>query len=156
MAMDKNNDIKKTIEELLGKMGISYNEVSISDDTGERTAFVVRTGESGLLIGNKGENISALNHIVKRIAGKGSTEEDKFNFYVDVNDYRKKLLEDIKNKVTMLADRARSLKVNVELDPMSSYERMIVHTHFENVADIETESKGVGRDRRVIIKYIGE
>jgi spoIIIJ-associated protein len=155
--MDKNSNIKKTIEEIMDKMGISYEEITITDEEGERTSFMVKTAESGRLIGTRGENISALNHVIKRIVGKDASPDDpKHNFYVDVNDYHKKITEEIKNKITILADRARSLKVNVELDPMSSYERMIVHTHFESVSDIETESKGLGKDRRVVIKYIGE
>ena len=39
------------------------------------------------------------------------------------------------------------------MDPMSSYERMIVHSFFAETPDIKTESKGEGRDRRVVIKF---
>ena len=154
--MANNNNIKKTIEDFLGKMGVPFEEVVILRDEGKKTAFIVKTGESGLLIGAKGENLSAINHLVKRIAGKNVSGEDAFDFYVDVNDYREKLMLEIRNRAQMLSERARSLKVNVELDPMTSYERMVIHTYFENVSDIETESIGVGRNRRVVIKYVGE
>jgi predicted RNA-binding protein Jag len=54
-----------------------------------------------------------------------------------------------------MSDRAKSFKIDVELDPMSSYERMIVHSYLEGVPEIKTESIGEGSSRRVVIKYIG-
>ncbi len=156
--MANNIDTKRIIEEILGKIGVAFEEISeVERPDGGKTAFVVKTAESGLLIGNRGENLSALNHVIKRIVGKNKKEEEGvLDFYVDVNDYHEKLLQDVKNKAQILAERARSFKVNVEMDPMTSYERMIIHTYFENTPDIETESKGVGRNRRVILKYVGE
>ena len=78
------------------------------------------------------------------------------HFTIDVNNYQEKKNEDIKNKATMMAERARFFKNNVEMIPMNPYERMIVHSLFTASEDIETESTGKGRERRVVIKYTGE
>jgi spoIIIJ-associated protein len=53
----------------------------------------------------------------------------------------------------MMAERARSLQYDVELSPMSAYERLIVHTTLQDAPNVKTESQGEGRNRRVVIKY---
>ena len=80
-------------------------------------------------------------------------KDEDTSFFIDVNDYQKKHIEDIRMKAQVLAERARYFKSSVEMDPMSSYERMIIHSEFAEVPDIKTESAGVGKDRRIIIKY---
>ena len=150
----KNEDIKRTIEELLGHMGVVFDEVSVVENS-ERTAFVIKSPESNILIGSRGAHIAALNHLIKRIAGKPLDSLDQaLNFYVDVNDYHEKLVREIKNKATILAGRAREFRTSIEMEPMSSYERMIVHTFFEDVPDIETESRGTGTSRHVVLKHV--
>ncbi|MEK7526803.1 MAG: R3H domain-containing nucleic acid-binding protein, partial [Patescibacteria group bacterium] len=54
----------------------------------------------------------------------------------------------------IMAERARSFKTNMELEPMSPYERMIIHSALESLPDIKTESVGFGRGRKVVIKYV--
>ena len=97
----------------------------------------------------------ALNHLMKRIVDK-KEDESLPSFLVDVNDYQKKRIDDIRARAHMLAERARYFKSSVEMDPMSSYERMIVHAEFTEVPDIKTESTGNGRDRRVVLRYCEE
>ena len=150
--------IKKTIEELLTHLGVGFEEVS-HEEVQNRSAFVVKTPESHLLIGSRGAHIAALNHLVKRVVAKQLAtaeggEHEKLDFYVDVNDYHSRLVQEIQNKANILAGRARSFKTNIEMDPMSSYERMIVHNLFQDVPDITTESSGNGPKRHVVLKYV--
>ena len=56
----------------------------------------------------------------------------------------------------MMAERARYFKNDIEIDPMPSYERRIIHMFLEGANDIKTESEGYGPTRRVVIKYINE
>ena len=167
-----NEKIKQTIEELLRRMGVTFESVTPSKAhdrasseevlrptgrTHDRTAFVIKSSESNLLIGARGAHITALNHLTRRIVGKDTAAQDEaLNFYVDVNDYHDKLLQEIKNRAQILAGRARSFKANIEMDPMSSYERMIVHSFFQDSPDIKTESAGSGDQRHVVLKYVGE
>jgi spoIIIJ-associated protein len=78
---------------------------------------------------------------------------EELSFVVDVNDYQKKRIEDIRAKARVYAERARYFKSSVEMDPMSSYERMIIHSEFSDTPDIETSSAGVGRDRHIVIRF---
>lgn len=151
-----NPEIKKILEEILEKMGITINEISVSENKEGTTGFSVKTDESNLLIGNKGSGLLALNSLVKKIVEKKSASEKTAElpqFFVDVNGYQEKKMEELRNKALILAERARAFKAEVEMEPMSSYERMIIHSLFAEVSDIKTESKGEGKDRRVVIKF---
>ena len=153
--MEKTEQIKKLIKDLLGFLQVPFDDVLCIEEEGTSwRSFVIKTPHSGILIGTKGVTISALNHLVKKIAGKRSDEDsEEINFYVDVNDYHRRLIEEVKNKATILAERARSFKTSVEMEPMSSYERMVIHALFENVRDIKTESRGEGPKRHIVLVY---
>jgi len=142
--------IKNFIETLLNKAEITFDSVDIEDTT-EQVVFQIRSQESARLIGNRGETIRALNHIVKR---SFENKDEDLRFLIDVNGYRTKKIEELKQTAKLLAERARSLKYNVEMTPMSAYERMIVHSALGEEPNIATESHGEGRDRRVVIRYV--
>jgi spoIIIJ-associated protein len=148
------DDIKKLIEEVLNRMNVRFEEIEVCDvNSGECYKFIIKTPDSGVLIGVKGENLTALNHLLKRmVMKKAPTSLPKF--FVDVNNYQDRLFEELKSKVKILSERARSFQTDVELEPMSSYERMMVHSYLEGISDLKSESKGEGKDRRVVIKYI--
>ncbi|MFA6340777.1 MAG: R3H domain-containing nucleic acid-binding protein [Candidatus Paceibacterota bacterium] len=147
------SEILKLIENLLTTMGVRFDDISVTDDSlTKKRLFIIKTQESGLLIGDGGETFKALSHLVRRIAGKGV--EEMSDFSIDVNDYRANLIDKLKMKAGMLANRARDMRSNVEMEPMSSYERLIIHGALTGEANIKTESTGEGKARRVIIKYI--
>ncbi len=148
--------IKEIIEKLLTSMGMRFEEVSHADvPESKHVRFTVTSEDSGLLIGSKGENLGAFNYIVRRIVSQGAGEGAEVKFFVDVNGYHEKALEGIKAKAKIMSERARSFKADIELEPMSSYERMLIHSYLDGAPDIKTESKGEGASRRIVIKYTG-
>ncbi|KKW10963.1 MAG: Jag protein [Parcubacteria group bacterium GW2011_GWA2_49_9] len=161
--------IKQLIEGLLKHMQVSVQSIDVSESDG-RQRFSVVTPDSHILIGTKGAHLSALNHLIKKMVAtkenakkdpsasplsSGEGEREK-TFFVDVNGYQEAALESVKNVAKIMGDRARSFKTSVELDPMSSYERMVIHSFFQDAKDVKTESVGEGERRRVVIKYTGE
>ena len=150
--------IQKTIEEILNALSVEATFAGIVEiNNGDIIKFSIKTNEPYLLIGDDGKALMALNHLVKKIFESQILKQNfkPLNFIVDINDYQEQKIEDIKNKARMMAERARFFKNNVELPAMNPYERMIVHSFFTNTPDIETESTGLGLERRVVIKYIG-
>jgi len=143
--------IKNFITTLLTKADVSFDSVDI-EETSDQVVFQIHTTEGQKLIGNRGDVIRALNHITKR----AFESEESPHFLIDVNGYRSKKIEDLRQTARLLAERARSLKYNIEMTPMSSYERMIVHAALAEEPNIVTESHGEGRDRRVVIRYSDE
>lgn len=160
--------VETILKQLLDALGVPYTGITRSQIAGQ-TIFSVQTDAAPLLIGGRGDTVHALDMLVKKIYEKQSddahrkTAEDAGTpppqdalaerFLVDVNDYQVKRIKDIQAKALMMAERARSFQYDVELTPMSSYERLIVHTTLQDQPNIKTESQGEGRGRRVVIKY---
>ncbi len=141
--------IKEIIEAILSKMGTG-GQVEAAETT-ENLQFTIRAPEAGLLIGEGGENLIALNHVLKRIVEK-QIGRTRLPFLLDVNDYQKQKAEEIKDLARMSAQRVRFFKKEVVLRPMTSYERRIVHAALTEYPDIQTESRGEEPSRSVVIK----
>jgi len=163
-----NDLVETTLKGLLDSAGFQYSGVVHSEVAGQ-AIFSVSTDDARSLIGSHGDTVYALDYLVKKIVekklspaapieGEVPDEETKENlhFLVDVNDYRAKQIKDLQNKALMMAERARSFQYDVELSPMTAYERLIVHTALQDEPHIRTESQGEGRGRRVVIKYSAE
>jgi len=149
-------EIKKIIEDILKKIPLEFSDIKIlNGEVGGCKKFIIEGADTGLLIGKDGENLSALNHVVKRIVLKNETEGEVERFYIDVGDYHTKKIQKIKNLSVTMANRAKTFKRNVELEPMSAYERMVVHATLADDGLIKTESEGDGKFRRVVIKFVG-
>ncbi|HEY4516985.1 MAG TPA: R3H domain-containing nucleic acid-binding protein [Candidatus Paceibacterota bacterium] len=161
--MAEERTIETIIEELLASMGHAGSSVVRSDVAGQVVFSIRGSGDARELIGMHGDTIHAIDTLVKKIAEKrspsdamreGEPERDRTPmFLVDVDDYRSKQIKDLEMKAKMMAERARSLRYDVELSPMSAYERLIVHTALAKEPNVTTESQGEGRSRRVVIKY---
>lgn len=144
------------LRSLLDAIGISYSDVTEVDIAGQ-VVLSVSAPDGKSLIGTHGDTVHALDFLVKRIVEhnrmKSGEAGEEPHFLVDVNDYRARQIRDLQTKALMMAERARSFQYDVELSPMSAYERLIVHTTLQNAPNIKTESQGEGRGRRVVIRY---
>ncbi|MBI2610640.1 hypothetical protein HYW60_01750 [Candidatus Kaiserbacteria bacterium] len=157
--------IETILKELLDATGVAYTGISRSDVAGQ-AIFAISADDGRTLIGTHGDTVHALDHLVKKIVEKrlGGTRETvegggaegerpELHFLVDVNDYRAKQIKELQQKALMMAERARSFQYDVELSPMTAYERLIIHTTLQNEPNVKTESQGEGRNRRVVIRY---
>ena len=130
------------------------NQLEVEGDVEEEVwfdtpFFVVKTDEAPLLIGERGQNLEALSHIVRKIAEK---QDHAKKFVVDVNWYMKKHFEELRDRALMGAERVKYFKKEVILQPMSSLERRVVHVTLQDHTDVMTESAGQGAQRHVVIK----
>jgi|SRR6185295_5656044 len=151
--MGKDN-IEQTLKELLQKMGIEFTELSVSEVAGH-TVFTIHTKDSGVLIGSSGDTLSALNHLVKKMFEGKEGEDDSFRFVIDVNGYHMKHIKNLETQAKILAERARTFKYDVDMSPMSAYDRLIVHSSLQDLPEVKTESQGEGALRHIVIKYVG-
>ena len=142
--------IKTTIKDLLDILGISH-ELEFQEGA-EGSWFLIKSMEAPLLIGEGGQNLAAFNHVIKKIVEKNTVLADQLRFSVDVNDYNKKRIEEIKDLARMHAQRVRYFKKEVEMRPMNAYERRVVHAVLQEYPDIATQSRGEGLERRVVIR----
>lgn len=109
------------------------------------------TGENvGKLIGYRGDTLNAIQYVLGSLKEKG---ESKIRLYLDIEGYKDKRAEVLVDLANKMADKAEEIERNVHLDPMTPYERRIVHTALQNRTLVETESTGEGEKRHVVIKF---
>ncbi|PIR84176.1 hypothetical protein COU18_00265 [Candidatus Kaiserbacteria bacterium CG10_big_fil_rev_8_21_14_0_10_51_14] len=165
--------VEVILKELLTNLGVPYTTIEHNTIAGQEIFSIQTEGDARVLIGIRGETIHALDTLVKKMYEKGlddarpeqlptdatdaalsaQVEERTPMFLIDVNNYRTNQIKDLQTKALMMAERARSFQYDVELSPMSSYERLIIHTTLQDAPNVKTESQGEGRNRRVVIKY---
>jgi len=144
-------NVKNIVEDVLNKGQISFSRLEISEIAGQKIVSITADNPKAL-IGIRGETIRAIDYLVKKIAEQKGVED--LRFLIDVNDYRIKQIEDLQSKAHIMAERAKSFQYDVELNPMSAYERLIVHVALSDIPEVKTESHGEGRNRRVVIRYV--
>ena len=140
------------IENLLQKMSIS-GDVELLEN-GDYPRFTVKISDAGILIGENGSHLAAFTHIVKKMADNEFRRSDmeRIPFSLDINGYRAKKDEELENLAKMSAQRAMYFKRDVEMEPMSAYERRVVHSALTGYGEIVTESVGQDPYRKVVIK----
>jgi spoIIIJ-associated protein len=156
--MDVLSEVENILKELLTALGASYTGI-VKTDTAGQTIFSIQAEDGRRLIGMHGDTVHSIDMLVKKILEKRmppAAGAEMPMFLIDVNDYRAKQIRDLQTKALMMAERARSFQYDVELTPMSAYERLIVHTTLQNAPNVKTESQGEGRNRRVVIKYAAD
>ena len=138
----------QTIKEFLGKFlheGISH-EVTIN----EHQIDVVITGDNiNYLIGYRGETINGLQVVLSSIANKGASAQIKL--FLDVGGYkskREKTLEDLAEKIAKTVIRTGKA---ISLEPMTAYERKVIHAKLQENNQITTFSKGEEPYRKIVV-----
>lgn len=101
----------------------------------------------GLLIGRRGTTLGALQFMMRLLVGR--KVEDYVNLVVDVDGYKRRRAERLRNLARRKAEQVRRTDEPVHLKPMSAYERRIVHLALRNDPDVTTESTGKDPQRRV-------
>ena len=133
------------------KSGLVNCEVFVEEREGG-FSISIKSDESKDFIAHDKERFEAFSHLLRRMAEKIVGEEKRIS--VDINNRQQKQDETLKTKAKIIAERAVEFKKDMEMEPMSSYERMVVHTVLEGFPSIKTQSDGIGKDRRVVIKFI--
>ncbi|MDD2732048.1 MAG: KH domain-containing protein [Candidatus Pacebacteria bacterium] len=143
------NKIKKVLEEFFQKAGfiVEIKSVDLYEDT---ISIKIKTEEPQILIGQNGQTLSEVQYLIKSILRKDI--DQKFYVDIDINSYKEKKTEYLKETARSLADEVVLSKREKILSPMSSYDRRIIHLELINREDVETESIGEEPERRLIIR----
>ena len=110
----------------------------------------------GMIIGRHGDVLDSIQYLCNIIAGRFPKNEEKHEYIriiVDVENYRRKRTDTLKSLARRMADRVLNSGRNYTLEPMSGYERRIIHSEIQNVKGVHTYSIGNEGDRRVVIAY---
>ncbi len=127
-------------------------DVSLDFSTQEENTLLieVKTEDPQILIGERGQTLADIQHLLKIILRKKT--EELFYINVDINDYKKKKAEYLKELANSVADDVILTKKEKALSPMRAFERRIVHMELAERSGVITESIGERDERKVVVK----
>jgi spoIIIJ-associated protein len=128
---------KEILDDILGFLGFVV-EIQESRNESGNLVLQIYTEESGRIIGRDGETLEALQFLVNRLLQ--SKDKDAQKVIVDCELYRSMREDKIVQRVRELAERVRATGRSLQLEPMNSYERRIVHNAFKDDPDVATWS----------------
>lgn len=110
----------------------------------------LKTDDPQILIGERGQTLVEIQHLLKIISKRKIQEP--FFIDLDINDYKKKKIECLKELAKSVVDEVTLTKKEKSLAPMPAYERRIIHLELADRQDITTESIGQEPERKVVIR----
>ncbi len=145
---DVTNYLKETIKEITSLMNIKVNlEIKRTNNV---LAITIFSDNNSILIGKNGTTIQSLQNIIRQMLPTEVNE--KYKIVLDVENYKEKKLENLKQTAKIIAKQVASTKVEAKLDAMNSYERREIHNLLSNNKKVYTESLGEEPNRYIIIK----
>lgn len=138
------------IKKILSLMGVQA-EVEATEESDTRIHVNIKSEDTAILIGKKGSTLDSLQFIVSLIASKHFKDTIDRHIILDVDGYRGRREETLKQIARQSAQQVKRTKRSVSLDPMSAYERRIIHLELQEDAEIETKSDGEAPYRNVKI-----
>ena len=150
MTSQEFEKIKKAAEEFFEQTGLGL-EVEIKNQEDSTVLINLKAEEPQFLIGERGQTLSEIQRLLRSVLRRKAENPGSFYVDLDVNDYKKKKAEYLKEEARDIADEVAITKKEKELPPMSPYERRVVHMELASRTDILTESIGEEPSRRVRI-----
>lgn len=125
-------------------------EVRVTETEEEIRVSVEEEDDAALLIGKHGATIDALQHLAARAAFQG-VDRGRKRVVIDAGGYRERRQGALERAADQAVEEALSFGRSVELDPMNSFERRIVHNHLKDRTDVDTHSEGDEPERRLVV-----
>ena len=141
---------KKYLEGILNALNIGYQIEARSVNGEEQIHYIIDSYENSLLIGVKGRTLEALQILLRNLISTYS--KDHIVTTLDIGGYKSNRARQLEILATKTAKEVSKTKVAVKLQPMTSFERRIIHEKLSEWRDVYTESEGEGEERAIVIK----
>jgi spoIIIJ-associated protein len=139
------------LEDIFTQMGLSVKIDAEKNDNHQ--LLITFYGENmGILIGKRGQTLDALQYLVNLVINRG--QEQYVHVTLDTENYRQRRKETLENLARNLAKKAKQTKRRVQLEPMTPYERRIIHATLQNDRFVKTHSEGEEPYRKVVISPV--
>ena len=147
----KNKDsIVSYLQNIVIAMGYADATVDFTEDGNRHFTLNIKTEENtSLIIGKRGVTLNSLQFLVNNYAKKFSSHF--FRIEVDCDDYRESRRKTLEELALNLAKKSKKIGKPVELEPMTSVERKIIHNALTGIKNVETESRGEEPYRYLVI-----
>ena len=151
IVIEENAKVKAAVDylrEVITLMGVE-NVTFSAVQKGEATIIRLDGEKLGALIGRRGETMESLSYLASLVANR--LEGDYIKLGLDVAGYRDKRESDLTALAQRIGAKVRKTGRSFAMEPMNPYERRIIHSAISKMEGVRSESKGEGRDRRVVI-----
>ena len=142
------NSTKKFLDEFIEKLPSKELSYEIKDE-GNAIKVDIKGEDTGYLIGYRGEVLNSIQTVLSNIASKSSKE--KARVIVNIGGFREKREKDLQNLAVKIAGTVIKTKKSITLEPMSAYERKIIHTKLQENDKVKTYSVGEEPYRKVVV-----
>lgn len=145
--------VSEILENILGLLDLEGSFEVVEGP--EEVSVAIETSDPGRLIGFRGETLDALQLLVNQILGKRVMGEKDTPFkrvVIDVAGWRKNKEGDLERRARNWAQEVVETNQEIELEPMPSWQRRIVHMVIAEISGVESESVGEGRERHLVLK----
>lgn len=152
---------KRWLEELLRLMSLSSTISTegfekVATDSNSTWLNIDSTNltpeQQKLLIGNKGENIDAMQYLANTLLNLNLDPESQGSLIIELDGYRVKRYQELADLVQEAVNRVRETGAEVEIPGLSSAERKQIHTLLQDSEDLATESRGQEPERKLIVR----
>ena len=153
MEVVRKEDVKEYIKSYLEKITIEMGLETKFEINEDEDVFSVKmfSNNNPILIGKDGRTLTSLQTLIRQ----SLSNKIKFNVKInlDASNYKVKKERFFEKDIKNIINDVMRTKDEIKLDPMNSYERMIVHNHISKFENLVTESVGEEPERYIIIKY---
>lgn len=134
-------------------IGMGIDDIQISHETnGKYVTFQMESAKAALLIGKRGQTLNALQQLSQLVTNKLASQFKVVR--IDVGDYRERREQSLEQLAERMADKAVRTGKKIQLEPMASYERKVIHNALSRRLDIETYSEGTDPFRYLVIESV--
>lgn len=145
------------IEKLIADMELDA-EVSMTEGENGEHRISISGQSAAILIGHHGETLDSLQYLANLAANKrvGGRKEEYVKITVDVEGYRAKREETLRDLARRRAAQVLKYKKSFMFEPMNPYERRIIHSEIQNIEGVSTNSIGSENNRKIVVFLDGE
>ena len=141
---------KRYLESIFKELGIEVKmEMRVKED-GENIKYDIFSDENAILIGVEGRTLRSFQMLLRNYLNTFTTTSVIVN--LDIGNYNQNRKKQLEILATKTAKEVARTNIEAKLQPMSSFERRIIHTKLAEWRDVYTESIGEGEERQIIIK----
>jgi spoIIIJ-associated protein len=145
-------NLRSFMEQVIERMGYG-GKVSVLFREEHKLGLKIDSEFSSILIGKKGKNLDALQLLANIYAGRQGRED--MRIILDSENYRIRREESLVRLAYTVADKVRENRGSILLEPMNPFDRRLIHTTLNDIADVETKSEGDGLYKQVRVYYRG-
>lgn len=146
------------VNTLIDNLGLDATAELCADNVSNGDRMINITGESaGILIGHHGETLEALQYLCNLAANRKCDSDglEHIKMTLDIENYRERREQTLRRLARGVAQKVLRYRKNITLEPMSPYERRIIHSELQNVKGVNTNSIGSDNNRRVVVIFEG-